>query len=169
MSTLSTILMILAILYFLVIPSFKTGVFSVKKLMIAPAIFLYMNYESLQRHFHIHIQSMDSVLILAGIIFGVMIGAFLRKNTLIRADREKSLIEVPGSYFSLVIFIAIFSVHFVIGYLESVSPGYLLQVSLAEQGLMFLLTLSSCMSIGSNGCLFYKYHTTTSTQLAEPK
>src|SRR3990167_3713215 len=165
MNTILTIVMIAAILIFLILPGLKTRVVSVKKLAIMPAVFIYLNYDSLQRHFHLH--SSDYFILILGLIFGVSIGAYCRKNTVIRADHQKLLIEIAGSYFGLMLFIAIFAVHFAIGYLDSVNPGYLLQSGLYQNSLMFLLTLSSALSIGASGMLYYKYQNTTHCELQD--
>lgn len=159
------IIMLLVIIYFFIIPSFKTRIFSVKKLIIMPAIFMYMNYESVRKNFHIH--SLTYWIIALGLIMGVVIGMLLRKNARIRSDKTKLLIELAGSFFSLWIFLIIFSVHFVIGYLQSVNPTYLLQPSIGEQIILFLLTCTSSMTIGANGMLFYKYMTMPHSDLQE--
>src|SRR3990167_371792 len=156
MNTLILIAMLAAILYFLILPGLKTRIFRVKKLLIMPAVFIYLNYASIQKHFHIQVT--DYLILIIGLVFGVAIGAYCRKNSIIRADQQKQLIEVAGSYFGLIMFIAIFAVHFVIGYIDSVYPGYLLQPSSYQEGLMLLLTLASALSIGSNSMLYYKYH-----------
>lgn len=163
MNTLILIAMLAAILFFLILPGLKTRVFRVKKLLIMPALFVYLNYHSIQKHFHIHTN--DYLILMIGLIFGVAIGAYCRRNAKIRADQQKQLIEVAGSYFGLIMFIAIFAVHFVIGYVDSVSPGYLLQPSLHQETLMFLLTLASSLSIGSNSMLYYKYHNANHCEL----
>ena len=103
MSALTIIIMILAILYFVVIPSFKTRVFSVKKLIIMPAVFMYMNYESVHTNFHIHPSTYG--IIILGLIVGILVGMLLRKNTLVRSDKTKLLIELSGSFFSLWMFL----------------------------------------------------------------
>lgn len=151
----SIIIMLLAIIYFVIIPSFKTRVFSVKKLIIMPAVFMYMNYDSVRSNFHIH--SSTYGIIAAGLAFGVIVGTLLRKNAQVKSDKSKLLMELSGSFFSLWIFLIIFAVHFVIGYLQSVNPTYLLHPSIGEQTLLFLLTCTSSMTIGANGMLFYKY------------
>ena len=165
--SITTIIMIIAIIWFVIIPGFKTRTFPVTKLIIMPAVFMYMNYESLTTHFHIRVA--DYVIIAAGLIAGSLIGALLRKNTPIKADRNKKLVELQGSYFGLVMFLLIFAVHFVIGYVESTSPTYLLHPSSYEQALIFLLTCVSSMSIGANAVLFYKYRTGQSIELVETK
>ena len=163
MNTLLMIAMIAAILIFLILPGLKTRVLSVKKLIIMPAIFIYLNYDSLQKHFHIHLN--DYFILMIGAIVGIGIGAYCRKNTIIRADHEKQLIEIAGSYFGLIMFIIIFAVHFAIGWIDSINPGYLFQASLYQAILMFLLTASSALSVGANAMLFYKYHKTNQSLL----
>lgn len=157
--------MLAAILYFMILPGLKTRVFRVKKLLIMPAVFIYLNYASIQKHFHIHVN--DYFILIVGLIFGVAIGAYCRKNSIVRTDQQKQLLEVAGSYFGLLMFIAIFAVHFVIGYVDSVYPGYLLQSNLTQDALMFLLTLASTLSIGANGMLYYKYHNASHCELLD--
>lgn len=165
MNTILLIAMILAILFFFILPGLKTRVFRVKKLLIMPAVFIYLNYDSIQRHFHIH--ASDYALLIVALIVGIAIGAYCRKNAKIRADQQKQLIEVAGSYFGLIMFIAIFAVHFVIGYMHSVNPGYLLQPSMYQEILMFLLTATSALSIGASSMLYYRYHTAIHTELQD--
>lgn len=155
MNTLLLIAMIAAILFFLILPGLKKRVLPVKKLIIMPAIFVYLNYDSIQKHFHIHLN--DFIILIISAIVGIAIGAYCRKNTTIRADHEKQLIEVAGGYFGLIMFIIIFAIHFAIGWIQSVSPGYLFQAGLYQTLLMFLLTSSSALSIGANAMLFYRY------------
>jgi len=163
MNTLMLILMLAAILYFMILPTLKTGAFKVKKLIVTPLVFAYLNYDSIEKHFDLH--AFGYFILALGLILGVAIGAFCRKNSAIRSDQQNELIEVTGSYFSLIMFFIIFAVHFIIGYVDAVYPGYLLQPSLYQETLMFLLTLVSCVPMGSNGMLYYKYHTATPTNL----
>ena len=165
MSTILLIAMIAAILFFFILPGLKTRVFRVKKLLIMPAVFIYLNYDSIQRHFHIH--ASDYALLITALILGILIGAYCRKTAKIRADQQKKLIEVAGSYFGLSMFIAIFAVHFVIGYIDSVHPGYLLQPSQYQEILMFLLTATSALSIGANSVLYYRYRTASHCDLQD--
>lgn len=146
---------ILAILYFLILPSLKTGVIPIQKLAITPIIFLYLNYDSVQRHFHPH--GTEYGILFIALILGILIGAFFRSKTPIKADHEKSLIEITGSYFGLSVFILIFAAHFIIGFFESTHPGYLLQSNMISSILLFLLTGSSCIPTGGNLMLFYRF------------
>ena len=79
MSTITIIIMLLAIIYFVIIPSFKTRVFHVKKLIIMPAVFMYLNYQSVTENFHIQIS--DYGIITLALIAGILIGALLQRHT----------------------------------------------------------------------------------------
>lgn len=164
-NTLFTIVGIAAILYFLILPSLKTGVIPIQKLAITPIIFLYLNYDSVQHHFHLH--GKEYAILVIGLVIGVVIGAFFRNKTAIKADHEKSLLQIAGSYFGLSVFILIFAVHFLIGYFESTHPGYLLQSNMASSILLFLLTCSSCIPTGGNLMLFYRFKQMKSEPLIE--
>ena len=160
-----TIAGLAAILYFLILPSLKTGVIPIQKLVFTPLIFLYLNYDSVQHHFHLH--GKEYAILVIALIIGVAIGAFFRHKTAIKADHEKSLMQITGSYFGLCVFILIFAVHFVIGYCESTHPGYLLHSNMTSIILLFLLTCSSCLPTGGNLMLFYRFKQATSEPLTE--
>lgn len=151
MST-STMLMILAIIVFAVLPSLKDRVIPVKKLIITPAIFMYLFYQTIHENFFI-----NDFIIIIGLMTGIALGIFIRSNTFIKADKNQLLIWLPGSYLSLVIFALLFSLHFSVGYLQSVSPAYLTQASFGEYVLLFLMSCASSITIGANGILYFKY------------
>lgn len=150
-----TIIMIAAIIYFVVLPSFKDRVIPVKKLLIAPAMFMYMLDQAIHHNFNTAIQ--NNWLVIMGISIGIIAGILLRMNTEVKSDREQGLIWLPGTYVTLVTFLLIFSVHFIVGYFQSVNPLFLTQTSPGESILLFMMSLVSSLNIGSNGILFLKY------------
>jgi hypothetical protein len=153
--------MIMAIIIFVVIPSFKDRVIPVKKLIITPAIFMYLFYQTINENF-----IPNTWIIAFGFITGIVIGILIRSKTSIKSDKNQLLIWLPGNYLSLVIFCLIFSIHFAIGYLQSVNPGYLSQASSGEQILLFLISCVSSITIGANGLLYCKYLLSDSSELA---
>jgi hypothetical protein len=165
--TTSTILLLLAIIYFVIVPSFKTRVFYIKKLLMMPAIFLYMSYDTATHNFTIH--AYDYVVILIGFVIGAGIGMALRQDITVKADHAQQLIELPGSFFSLFIFIAIFTVHYLIGYVHAVSPSYLLHFGIGQQVLFLLLAAASSLTVGSNGVVYTKYLAVESCALVAPE
>ena len=154
------VLMIIAIIIYVVIPSFKDRVIPIKKLIITPAIFMYLFYQTVNENL-----ITNNWTIALGLIVGTVIGILMRSKTSIRSDKNQLLIWLPGNYFSLVIFSLIFSIHFVIGYLKSVNPSYLTHVSSGEQILLFLISCVSSITVGANGILYCKYLISDSSNL----
>ena len=162
MST-ATIVMLLAIIWFLIIPSFKARTFPVKKLIILPLVFMYLLYNSIERNFALLPTSYATIA--AGVIAGIIIGYLVRRSATLTADKEKELIHLPGSFVSLAMFILIFSVHFVIGWMASATPGYFEHAGNVQLLLLFLMTAFSSLTLGLNGTLYYKYHNAESVEL----
>lgn len=157
--SLQLILMLILIVVFLIIPSFKDRIISVRKLAIMPAVFMCLFYFKITETFHISILSWY---ILLGLVFGVAGGILIRSKTPVIADKNRSLIKLPGSFLNLMIFIMIFSVNFVIGYFNSVSPGYFSSVNMTSETLFFLLSFASSLTVGASLCLYMKYRTAIS-------
>jgi hypothetical protein len=156
--SIDTIMMIMAIIIFLIIPSLKDRKISIKKLTITPIVFLYLLYQTVSEKFHLDGNSITIVTL--GLLIGITGGILLRKNTPVTIDKNNSAIFLPGSYLSLMLFVMIFSVHYIIGYQEAVNPVFFQQLSMNYYLILFALALVSALSTGMNLCLFYKYHTT---------
>lgn len=152
-----TVLMILAIIGYMIIPSLKDRVISVKKLVILPAVFIYSLYQTITENLYFDLNS--AWIIVFGVIIGVIVGISIRWNTHVKADRNKQLIWLPGTYVNLLLFIAIFSVHFIIGYLQSTNAAILHSSNTAEEILLFTISIISSITVGSSFCLCYKYLT----------
>lgn len=150
-----TMLMVLGILLFLVLPSLKTRTFHVKKLLLMPALFIYLLYDSLTSTFHFHNDDIFTIVFAA--LLGIILGILLRRGTKIEVDHEYHLITLPGSYISLIFFSLIFAAHFVVGYFKSVSPSVFLETNILETILLFFLVSTSCMTVGGSGCLLWQY------------
>ena len=161
--SISTVLMIAAIIFFVIIPSFKDRVIPVKKLIITPAIFMYLFYQTVAENFNTPFT--NNWIIVLGFIVGIGVGILIRANTSIKADKNQFLIWLPGNYLSLVIFLLIFATHFTIGYLQSVNPNYLVQTSSGEQILLFITSCVSSITIGANALLYCKYLMSKSSEL----
>jgi hypothetical protein len=161
-----TVIMIVAIIIFAVLPTLKDRITSVRKLIITPAIFIVLFCKSVIENFSLDTTSI--YVILLGTCLGIAIGVLIRRKTEIKADRDQQLIWLPGSYLSLVIFTLIFTVHFVIGYLQATNPVYLTQAS-TKQVLLFLLAFTSNISLGASLCLYYKYRVSSLLALSTNK
>lgn len=163
-----TVLLILGIVILFVLPTLKDRVICAKKLIVIPALFAYLLYETLLGNFMLDPATYAVIVIAA--IFGLGIGAWLRSSTAIKADRSKQLIFIPGGYLSLFTFSLIFIVQFIVGTIHTIDPSYLQSDVLSKQVLVFFLSLTSTITIGANLCLYYHYVICgTNTHLEENK
>lgn len=153
--SITTILIVIAVIVFLIVPSFKDRIIPVKKLIAMPAVFVYLLFQSIMQHFATGLAS--KAIIVVGLVMGSAIGAFIRSNVTVKVDQTNKLIWIPGSYISLIVFVVIFAAHFLAGYVESVAPTYLAQEGVTEFVLL-LLTMATGLTVGTNLCLFAKYH-----------
>ncbi len=151
----TTVIMIGAIIVFVLLPSLKDRVIPVKKLAITPAIFMYLFYQNVTEDFYLNFDS--QIMLLVGVLFGIVAGILLRLNMRIQADRDQKLISLPGTYSNILVFLLIFSVHFVMGYLQSVKPELFHVANATANVLLFMLAFSSAITVGASLCLFYKY------------
>lgn len=156
--SISTIIMIAAIIKFMVIPSLSTRTMPIKRLIMTPAIFMYFFYETLTTNFIL--SPVVILYTLAGIAAGMAIGAILRSQTNIIADLTNQQITVPGSYLSLVTFTLIFAVHYWIGYQEAFHPHCFQMLTQTTLLSAFTLAIVTSISAGANLVLYYKYETT---------
>lgn len=154
-----TILMILAIIIFVIVPGFKPRFMPVKKLLIMPVVFMYLFYDSASSNFPLNLKSY--AIIALGILLGIAIGVSTRIGVKVTANRGQHTIGLPGSYMGLVVFLVIFAVHFAIGYLQATQPKFFASVSNPELGMLFLLAMVSSMTVGTSACLYYKYRQTS--------
>jgi len=153
--TTATVLMLVAIIWFVIIPSMQPRTIPVKKLIILPAIFIYLLYNSIDKNFKLFPESY--LIIGIGVAMGIIIGYLVRRNVSINVDREKEQIHLPGSYMSLILFSLIFSAHFVVGWLSTQFPGYFQNLGDIQMLLLLLVTAFSSLTIGLNGTLYFKY------------
>lgn len=151
----SNMMMILAIIWFVIIPSFKTRTMPVKKLAITPAIFMYLLYRTVTQTFYL--DTTGKLCLILALAAGIIIGVLMRLRTNVTADKQREMISLPGTWINLITFILIFCAHYAVGYLKAVSPEVLQQTGLTAITLLFVLTCASSISLGASACLYYKY------------
>jgi hypothetical protein len=152
-----TFIMLAAVVYFFILPTLKDRVVPVKKIFIMPAIFLYFFFASITENFHW--DNSTIYLTVLGLTVGVVLGILLRARTTITVDKTRRQIALPGSYVSLLIFMFIFGLHFILGYLHSVSPEWIVTMPGEKNIFLLLLACASAFNSGMSICLIYKYLT----------
>ena len=157
-----TIIMLIVIIVVAVLPALKDRVFHVKRLLISPVIFSILLYSTIHRQFSLDMYSIAVISVAA--VIGVTLGALLRWNAEVAADREQQLIALKGSYFSLFLFLVIFAAHFVAEFWLGMNAA-VSQPGLSQFIILGLLCGSSCLSAGVASRRFYQYSTTKPSQL----
>jgi hypothetical protein len=125
---------------------------TVKRLLIVPLIFLYMEANTINSIFGVsYINLLYSAI---GLIIGIVAGAVIVSKKKIVADKRQYSLVLPGEYVTISIIILTFLCQYVIHVLDSLKAAVLYNLSP-----MFLIMMSilSGISIGRNGCYLYKF------------
>tara|TARA_R110002124_G_scaffold282537_1_gene457773 strand:- start:940 stop:1470 length:531 start_codon:yes stop_codon:yes gene_type:complete len=100
----------------------KQNIVSLDKLFIIPALFTIMTVHSLVTSFNL--SAFTIVLWILSILIGLILGAAnCMRFKQIRVDKNNRLLEVPGTWSTLVIIIIIFASKYYLGYSMSVDPN----------------------------------------------
>lgn len=158
--------LLFAFLIWVGIKASKTRVLPIKKLLILPAIFIYMSTHTLLTSFAIHL--IDVSIFAATISLGILIGWFeiYRNRAQIKVDKQQHLIQLPGSWMTLVLIIIIFASKYYFGYEMDVDPE-LLDQRWFEYSMLSASGICTGILIGRALCYFYKYQNSSHTTLSE--
>jgi len=99
----------------------KDGVTSIYKMLIIPAVFLYLSLETLYLNFKLDV--MVVAVYAAALLGGTLLGALQGKLQGVSVDKEKKLVAVPGTWATLVIIFVIFFSKYYFGYALGMDPG----------------------------------------------
>lgn len=139
-----------------------TTVVQVKRFFILPVLFLYLSVHSL---YAIMLHNPLAILMLIlGIAGASVLGAYYVRNRFIRADKQHTLIEIPGDWTALVLIMAIFILKFFINYSIDADAAYVTQLSFILCT-SFFSGLAIGFSSGRNGMYYWKYLHAPSTTL----
>lgn len=160
------LMLVFGVIVIFVLPSLKDRMVNIRRLIILPVAFMYLLYGTITTNFHLLPTSY--LAIAAGLLLGIVLGTFIRRNLRIKVDKEKSLILIPGNYITLTVFILIFCVEFVAHFLFAVHPG-IKQAGTSQYLLLLALCTVSSLTVGSSICYFYKYFKAESVALEVKK
>lgn len=155
-----------ALLIWIGIKASKPRVMPLKKLLILPAIFIYMSTHTLLTSFAIHL--FDVSIWMGAILLGMIIGWFeiFRNHARIRVDKQQNLIQVPGSWMTLALIIIIFASKYYFSYELDVDPA-LADQTWFEYSMLSVSGICTGILIGRALCYLYKYQNSSHTALSE--
>lgn len=117
------VFLILAYCIFIGVKASKSGTVPYIKMLVVPAIFTYLSVEMLITTFHIDLFILGIYLI--GLFSGGVGGWIQGHKQEVKADRKKLLLQLKGTWSTLIIVLIIFVTKFYFGYTSAVNPSLL--------------------------------------------
>lgn len=174
MNTILTILKetpwwVFLLLYILIVIGFKAlkkQVVSVKRLVILPLVFIALSVHSIIIAFQLSISSIS--IWLGSFIVGTLISFFLVYRHKIVVDRKHWLVQLPGSWITLVLILLIFASKYYFSYEMNASPALVKQIGF-EFSLLFAYGICTGLFTGRLACYLYRLKTQRSFDLLAKK
>ena len=135
---------------------------SVRWLVILPALFIFFNFRGIFSFFPL--ASSNIFYWIIGIFLGAWLGYAQIRNCIIKADRKKQLIEIPGDVTMLVLIMGIFFLEFFINF--AIAAHFAIVTFPIFR--IIVITASGIMVgyfTGRSGTYFYKYFNVVSCDL----
>ena len=137
------------VLVYIGIKRCSTRVMPLKKMAIAPIIFILFSLNSVSDLFTINV--INSILLFSGFVAGNYFGYLQVKDKRILADKEKYLIQIPGDFSLLVslmlVFLTVFSIHYIVDAHWAISDLVIFKVpAIIVSGVVIGLTLGRTLA-----------------------
>lgn len=144
----------------------KTKVVSIKRLAILPIIFTALSIHTMMTAFHV---TTDVFLVwLVSMLVGALFGYFLVYQHQFRVDKKHYLIELPGTWITLILILAIFASKYYFGYALSADPGVVRNTAF-EFTMLSVSGVITGLFIGRLICYLNEFRVGNSVELTEDK
>lgn len=156
--------LLLAYLIKVGIQASKTRTVELKKLFIIPAVFAFMSIHTLLYSFTI-----DALTILtwfASILIGMVLGWIQIYRYKLKVDKKNVLIQIPGTWSTLITIMIIFIAKYYFGYELATDPA-LAQQTMFEMSALLISGVCTGFFIGRLICYLYRFQTSHSVDLAK--
>lgn len=139
-----------------------TRVTSIRWLVVVPILFIFFNFRGIFTLFPLARANIFYWIV--GICLGLLLGYAQVRNSMIKADRKKKLIELPGDNMMLVLIMAIFFLEVFVNF--AVAEGFSV-VELPVFPIIFIAASGIMVGYftGRSGTYFYKYFHVVSRDL----
>ncbi len=162
----SWVIILFFVLLYMGIKRCQTRVVSVKRLLIVPIVFTYMSLRGASQLFHFSVLSL--VLLIAGALIGFGVGHWQVRNTEVKADKDRYLVQIPGSMSMLIMLMLVFLIEFFIHFSIDAHIG-IAATAIFKWVAIVLSGIVVGISIGRNATYLFKYQNTPTCELADIK
>lgn len=154
------------ILLYLGIKRCYTRVVTIERIAIVPAVFIFLSLRSTVSLFHFSL--LGFLLLLLGGIIGSLLGHLHVRKRVVRADKQKHLIEIPGDISMLIMVMSIFAIEFFIHYAFD-AHWAIAQIDVFKNAAVILSGIVVGISTGRSITYFLKYQQAESVDLIATK
>lgn len=140
----------------------KTRVVSLKKLFIVPIIFGFISIHTLVTSFQMSALTITTWS--GAIVLGTLLGWIQIHRYTLKIDKIHHLVQVPGTWSTLIFILIIFATKYYFGYELAVDPK-LAEQSLFEFSMLAISGVFTGLFIGRLICYLYRFKTNPSVDL----
>jgi hypothetical protein len=156
--------MLFFLLLYIGIKRCYTRVISVNRIIVVPIVFIFLSIRNTITLFDF--SWIGFFLLVFGGCAGALLGCFQAKNRVIRSDKVKRLIEIPGDISMLLMVMLVFFIEFIIHY--AVDAHWMIAQYGAFKNVAVILSgIVVGISAGRSATYFYKYKYSESVDLSE--
>lgn len=140
----------------------KTRMVSLKKLFLMPLIFILMSVHTLIEYFTMNSFAISVLGFAMGI--GILLGWLQVFRYSLKVDRQRALIQIPGTWSTLGVIVIIFTAKYYFGYKLALDPTLAKEMNFAIS-LLGVSGVCTGLFLGRLGCYLYRFKTLPSTML----
>ena len=139
----------------------------IKKLLMLPLLSFYLLYSTINAHFILN--ATDIVVLCAGFVIGVSISAALRRQAVVRGDKQQQLICIAGSKTTVLMYAMILAIKVSVGYFMAQHPDAGSEFDATQCLLLLASSVAFGLPTGQALIYFIKYQNAPHEALALPR
>lgn len=138
----------------------------IKKLLMLPLLSFYLLYSTINAHFILN--ATDIVVLCAGFAIGTSISATLRRNAVVRGDKQQQLICIAGSKTTVLMYAMILAIKVSVGYFMAQHPDAGTEFDTTQCLLLLASSVAFGLPTGQALIYFVKYQSAPHEALVLP-
>ena len=139
----------------------------IKKLLMLPLLSFYLLYSTINAHFILN--AVDIVVLCAGFAVGVCVSAALRRQAVVRGDKQQQLICIAGSKTTVLMYAMILAIKVSVGYFMALHPDAGNQFDATQCLLLLASSVAFGLPTGQALIYFVKYQNAPHEALTLPR